>query len=274
MGGAFSYSFVMEYWPISWAQGVIIFQNVSFASWAIVFGFSCWTWSNRLGPSLNVLLWCGTPVAISWACLAAMRPPKTAPEAAAHAPEKGAEGSGSSGATTAEPTSMLSPVWLCKAIMLAYCFVACGLVYFGLSYSAGKISPNVYHSIILINLIDIPGYLLAFLANVFGRRLVQSIAFAIAGACLFLSRCFDPSGYSVLCCAMVGHMCLNICFSTIYAAVVDSFPLSIQTGVMSLCQLGARVGSIFAPLCGTLPASVSCTLFATSSLIAAAFTLV
>jgi len=146
--------------------------------------------------------------------------------------------------------------------------------YFGLSYSAGKISPSVYQSIILMSLIDIPGYLLAFTANVFSRRLVQSIAFAIASACLFLSRCFDPSGYSVLCCAMAGHMCLNTCFSTMYAAVVECYPQSIRTGVMSLCQLGARVGSIFAPLCGMFPASVSCTLFATSSLIAAAFTLV
>jgi len=135
-------------------------------------------------------------------------------------------------------------------------------------------SPNVYHSIIFFNLIDIPGYLLAITANVFGRRLVQSIAFVIAGTCLFIGRFFNPSGYYVLCCAMVGHMCLNTCFSTIYASVVECFPQSIQIGVMGLCQLGARIGSIFAPLCGTLPASVSCALFATSSLIAAAFTLV
>jgi len=214
-------------------------------------------------------LWCGTPVILAWACLVAMNPPPKVAPAAAQAPEEGAGGSSSGTHTAAEPTSMLSPVWLFKSVMLAFCFFAAGLVYFGLSYSAGKISPNVYHSIILINLIDIAGYLLAFTANVFGRRRVQSISFAIAGGCLFLSRSFDPSGYSVLCCAMVGHMCVNICFSTIYAAVVELFPSSIRTGAMGLCQLGARVGSIFAPLCGILPASVSCALFATSSIIAA-----
>mmetsp|Transcript_13845 Transcript_13845/g.27334 ORF Transcript_13845/g.27334 Transcript_13845/m.27334 type:complete len:214 (-) Transcript_13845:296-937(-) len=192
--GAFSYIFVMEYCPTSWAQGVIIPQNVCFAGWAIAFGLICWTWSKGWDPSLEVLLWCGTPVAMAWACLLTMRPPpKAAPEDTAQEPEE-----------------------------------------------------------------VMPGYLLAFTAIVFGRRLVQSVAFAIAGACLFFGMSFDPNGYSVLCFAMVGHMCLNVCFSTIYVAVVDRDPLSIRTGVMSLCQLGARTGLIFEPLYGKLPASAFC----------------
>lgn len=278
--GPFAYNVCFEYCPESWAQSVVIMWNVVFASWVIAMASSCMTWSYNLDASWEVLLWCGTPVAVACACLVAMKPPKKAtPEAPVQAPEEG-EGRGSSsssktdGTNPAEPASLLSIFWMCKALMLVFCFFACGIGYFGLSYAAHNISPNLYHSIIFINLIDIPGYMLTITANVFGRRLVQTISFAVAAVCLFLSRFFDPNGYSVLCCAMVGHMFLNVCFSAVYAAVVDMFPLSLRVNVMVLCQLGARAGSIFAPSCGMLPASVSCTIFATTCIVAALFSVV
>merc|ERR1719362_2445844 len=54
--GAFSYTFSFEYCPAPWAQAVIIAGNITFSVWVSLMGFSCWTWSYGLHPSLEVLL--------------------------------------------------------------------------------------------------------------------------------------------------------------------------------------------------------------------------
>ncbi|OLQ15064.1 Ankyrin repeat domain-containing protein 50 [Symbiodinium microadriaticum] len=90
--------------------------------------------------------------------------------------------------------------------------------------------------------------------------------------CLLFCAVLQP-GWNLIACAMVGRICLNVCFTTIYVALATVFPESSQKNVLPLCQITARVGGILAPMSGTLPAAVSCPAFGSLCMLAVVATL-
>lgn len=158
-------------------------------------------------------------------------------------------------------------------IALAISFLACGCGFYGLSYSAGQLSPNPYESTILLSAADILGYFIALSADVFGRNKVQGSCFALAAACLMVCSLGEPGSPLVLGSAMLGRLCLDVCFTTIYVAVAAIFSESAQKFALPACEIAARLGGVLAPFSGTLPAAVSCPIFAAGCAAAACTTM-
>ena len=168
-------------------------------------------------------------------------------------------------------------------------FLACGCGFYGLNYSAGQLSPSVYVSTSLLHGGDIVGYTLALSADKYGRNLVQArssgsfadffadiflsvrylsvwffiaicteaLAFFVATMCLLLCSTGEPGSALVLSAAVMGRLCLDVCFTTVYVGLGAIFSGSTAKTALMICEATARLGGIIAPLSGTWPTSVS-----------------
>ena len=123
------------------------------------------------------------------------------------------------------------------ALKLALCFLACGLGSYGLSYSAGQLSPNLYTNSVLLNGADILGYLLLLGADSLGRKTFQTASYLLASLALLLCGLLQPGSGQIVACAMAGRICLNVSFGLIYVSLAEIFPESSQKMVLPLCRL-------------------------------------
>jgi len=154
-------------------------------------------------------------------------------------------------------------------VALALGFLACGCGFYGLTYSAGQLSPSVYLSCMLLHAGDIFGYLLALSADSYGRNNVQACGFFLASICLILCSTGEPGTPFVLSAAVLGRVCLDVCFTTVYVGLAELFDGASSRSALKTCETTARLGGIVAPLSGTLPPSISCSFFASICLAAA-----
>eukprot|EP00438_Fugacium_kawagutii_P034726 Skav230810 [mRNA] locus=scaffold851:162374:163768:+ [translate_table: standard] len=159
-------------------------------------------------------------------------------------------------------------------IAMAVTFLACGCCFYGLTFSAGRLSPDVYKSSMLLHAGDIAGYSLALTADKYGRNNVQALAFFVAAVCLLVCSTGEPGGPWVLPAATLGRLCVDVCFTTIYVCLAQIFGVGKVANVaFMVCETTARIGGILAPLSGTCPVSMSCPLFASLCLAAACCTM-
>ena len=56
--------------------------------------------------------------------------------------------------------------------------------------------------------------------------------------------------------AVVGRLCLDVCFTTIYVALSQVFAGQASKMALTVCETTARLGGIIAPLSGTWPTTV------------------
>lgn len=128
------------------------------------------------------------------------------------------------------------PEEVSSGLCVAIGFLACGCSFYGLSYSAGKLSADVYASTIFLSLADILGYATALLADYWGRTRVQGVGFGLAACCLFLCSAGEAGTSSVIALAMVGRLCLDVCFTTVYVGLTASFSQSAQKTIFPACD--------------------------------------
>ena len=131
------------------------------------------------------------------------------------------------------------------ALKLALCFLACGLGSYGLSYSAGQLSPNLYTNSVLLNGADILGYLLLLGADSLGRKTFQTASYLLASLALLLCGLLQPGSGQIVACAMAGRICLNVSFGLIYVSLAEIFPESSQKMVLPLCRLKVGFCNVF-----------------------------
>eukprot|EP00438_Fugacium_kawagutii_P004071 Skav216996 [mRNA] locus=scaffold4057:108244:110877:- [translate_table: standard] len=118
------------------------------------------------------------------------------------------------------------------------------LLWYGLSYSAGRFSDDVYTSVAYLSFADVLGYGAAISAEYWGRTRVQGLSFGLAACCLFLCSGGEPGTPWVMALAMVGRLCLDVTCSTVIVGLVASFSQSAQKTVLPGChsvELGGTV---------------------------------
>lgn len=86
-----------------------------------------------------------------------------------------------------------SNVMICRGIILFFTWATCAFVYYGLSLNSVHLFGNKYLNFILISLIEIPGYSIAwFLMNQIGRRMSLAGSLILCGltctATIFLTK--------------------------------------------------------------------------------------
>lgn len=171
-----------------------------------------------------------------------------------------------------EEEGLMSPRLLPRVMSLMFCFAACSVTSYGLAFSAGSLSPDLYQNSMLFNLVDLVGYVISLAVDTFGRKATQGTCFFGAGLCLLLCGVFEAGTWPVVACALAGRLFVSACFTVVYILVVELFPTSARSGALGACCVAARAGGLFAPLARSLPASVSCPTFGVVCVIAALLT--
>ena len=251
--------------------GCLVLMNITYSMVTILMSWSCGRITTMMDWRLEAFLWCSVPMMIglviafpNWRSVV-----QSFPAAISKKSRKKSH-------TLASHESVAEDVWASERkniLSLAVGFFACGCGFYGLTYSAGQLSTDAYLSCIFLHAADIIGYLLAASSKKYGRNNVQTCGFLLAAISLCYCGTGKAGSFLVLSAAVVGRLCLDVCFTTVYLALAEIFSGSGSKVALTVCETMARFGGIIAPLCGTLPPSISCSIFATVCLAAAGSTI-
>jgi MFS family permease len=233
--------------PSSQRSTILVAVNVGYAAGSVFMAISCmytreWSWRNeaRLWFSpLLVLLVIGPFMTVD--------PPKD-----------GTTVDQDDTKFVAQLRSLFfSSLWR-NTVATLVCWIACAASFYGLSYSAGNISDDLYTNMALFGLVDVVSYFLPLpIMNAIGKIEAQTMGFV--GTCVALLCCVLAPRKSMAAVgfAMVGRFFINISFTTIYVLIVDCFPEERRASAIGMANLFGRLGSTAAPYAGLLPFQVT-----------------
>ena len=260
---ALQFMYIQERLPLGLRNPALVFNCIIYCLVVILMAFSC-SQLTSVDWRLEAFLWYAGPLILALAvgfpdCWPILRSlPKVLGKK--KGPCESSESAVESGIPSVERRNIIA---------LAVGFLACGCGFYGLTYSAGQLSPDIYMSSMLLHGGDIFGYILALSADKYGRNNVQAWAFFVASMCLLLCSAGEPGTPVVLSSAVVGRLALDVCFMTVYLALAQIFSRASSKLAFTVCETTARVGGIIAPMSGTWPTAVSCPIFASVCLAAA-----
>mmetsp|Transcript_73530 Transcript_73530/g.227078 ORF Transcript_73530/g.227078 Transcript_73530/m.227078 type:complete len:440 (+) Transcript_73530:53-1372(+) len=166
-----------------------------------------------------------------------------------------------------------SPELRVRTAATCFCWSACSVSYYGLTYSAGNLSDDVYVNVGLLGVVDVVAYLAAVaLIRPFGPRTAQIMSFVGAGLALLACSIAPHGSWMLVTWVLVGRFFVNVAFSTCYLLLVTCFPAESRCAVSGMANFCARLSSLLAPFCTVLPVSLCCTLLSALVLVAAGAT--
>ncbi|KIH64278.1 hypothetical protein ANCDUO_05412 [Ancylostoma duodenale] len=154
------------------------------------------------------------------------------------------------------------PAVYAPLIALCYCFVSSSVVSFGFYFNADALPGNRYLNMAFMGLSKFVLGLLPFAVSSFvGRRPIVSVSvgFACLGAWLAVIRLRFSNQLSQLLGASAGHWSL-VALSLLVSAALDPawkinhlysaelFPTVVRNMARAVCNVGARLGSVAAPM--------------------------
>ena len=150
-----------------------------------------------------------------------------------------------------------TPLTLFKSDMVkstfsqAMIWFANGLVYFGLSSTAGDLGGSVYLNFFLLSLAEAPSNALAaYLPNRFGRKKIITIPLILAGIfCVSIGfiPLTDDGKILRVAFGVLGKFFCTVSFNTIVIWSFELFPTNIRSKGMSLGFMSGNVGSTASP---------------------------
>eukprot|EP00441_Pelagodinium_beii_P044702 CAMPEP_0197623852 /NCGR_PEP_ID=MMETSP1338-20131121/3755_1 /TAXON_ID=43686 ORGANISM="Pelagodinium beii, Strain RCC1491" /NCGR_SAMPLE_ID=MMETSP1338 /ASSEMBLY_ACC=CAM_ASM_000754 /LENGTH=298 /DNA_ID=CAMNT_0043193937 /DNA_START=381 /DNA_END=1277 /DNA_ORIENTATION=+ len=157
-----------------------------------------------------------------------------------------------------------------KMAATAVCWAAVVTGYYGLTYSAGDLSPNIYLNMVLSGLVDLVTYAIAawLIACLGGSVQSQLISFFMAAAALLICGLLPSGSVTLMGVALIGRFWLNVAFQTVYLLIVEVFPPELRYAAMGFANVFARAVGATSPLLALLPATVSCPILGLLSLVA------
>ncbi|XP_055907490.1 organic cation transporter protein-like [Eupeodes corollae] len=151
--------------------------------------------------------------------------------------------------TTQFPITKAFKTFPWRIINCSICWFSNVLVYHGLNLNSVLLGGNKYDSFMYLALVEIPAYgLLSLTLNRIGRRFSLFGCLLICGICLgttiFISKEFYVLQLSLF---LVGKMAITISFQCLYFYTSEIFPTNCRNGLLSLCSMFGRIGSMVAP---------------------------
>mmetsp|Transcript_24195 Transcript_24195/g.53671 ORF Transcript_24195/g.53671 Transcript_24195/m.53671 type:complete len:516 (-) Transcript_24195:343-1890(-) len=133
------------------------------------------------------------------------------------------------------------------------------LVYYGLSFSAGNMSSNLYLNVALLACVDVVGSsLLIPVMSVFGLRGGQQFCFVGVAVCLVGCGLFaTPGSMTLLFFLLLGRLLLDVTFNTMLIFSVECFPSEVRSTASGIVQSISRFSTSFAPFMSMMPVSES-----------------
>eukprot|EP00747_Dinoflagellata_sp_TGD_P104778 gnl/TRDRNA2_/TRDRNA2_169350_c10_seq1.p1 gnl/TRDRNA2_/TRDRNA2_169350_c10~~gnl/TRDRNA2_/TRDRNA2_169350_c10_seq1.p1 ORF type:complete len:250 (+),score=4.76 gnl/TRDRNA2_/TRDRNA2_169350_c10_seq1:75-752(+) len=162
---------------------------------------------------------------------------------------------------------------LIRTAAISVCWIAGCLSYFGLAFSAGNLSSDLYANMGLLALVDVVGYFLpAPLVVSLGRVGAQKAAFSTASALLIICSFLHRGSLALLGCVLCGRLAVDVAFSTNLILSMECFPTECRSTAFGVSQFAGRFGTLFAPFMSLIPATIACPIFGSLCVLAAACT--
>jgi len=136
-------------------------------------------------------------------------------------------------------------------MILFYVWFVNGASYYGLTFAAGSLGPNIYTSTALSGTVELPAIVLTYLGiENLGRRSSLAGFMVISGVgCLAIQMVHNlgVNAAFATALALLGKMCIAASFKISYLISGEIFATSIRNSSVGLVSGVARVGSILAP---------------------------
>ncbi|KAF6174645.1 hypothetical protein GIB67_006297 [Kingdonia uniflora] len=166
---------------------------------------------------------------------------------------------------TTKTKTLWSATWAAKrmiTIMISGFVV--GFVYYGIQLNVENLSFNLYYTVALNALMEIPAVFMgSVLLSFTDRRLLLSTSAYIAGASLIMCA-FISVGWVQLTAEAIGFMAASTAFDVLYVYCVELFPTNVRNFSVSMLRQALMLGASLSPLLvvvGRLSSSVSFLLF-------------
>lgn len=249
--GQIAYLLIQETVTERQRASTLVGLNIAFslviACMAVCCGYVTRMWSWRLetllwwSPMLLLLL--AGPVAVA-------EPPRPASGSSSEAAERGAG---------AAMRMVFGPGLRMNMALTCMCWTSASVSFYGLSYSAGELSPDIYLNVLLFALMDIVGsFIPAPMVDLIGVKHTQAVGFAGTSATLLCAAALREGSWAMVGCALMGRLCVDIAFSTVFLLIVDCFPSDCRAAALGVANVASRLLTFAAPLCADAPARVSC----------------
>lgn len=158
--------------------------------------------------------------------------------------------------TKEEVTSWTIVKGMCKSRTLVVRFLVVffiwavnAFVYYGLSVNATFMAGNKYVNFILVCLVEIPGYTMAWICmKKMGRRKSLVLSLLLSSAmCIIIV--VIPSGYTwaIVSLYLIGKLGITSSFGVIFVYTAEMLPTMVRSGGVGLSSTIARVGALLAP---------------------------
>lgn len=134
-----------------------------------------------------------------------------------------------------------------NTILLFVIWIVITLGYYGISMNTGNLGSDIFVSLTLISLIEIPSYVVCiFIMDHLGRKPTLSISLFLTGiACIAAGFMNEGTGKTVL--ALIGKFGASAGFSVVYLFTTELYPTEIRNTGLGFCCMFARLGGIAAP---------------------------
>ncbi|CAK8683378.1 unnamed protein product [Clavelina lepadiformis] len=142
-----------------------------------------------------------------------------------------------------------------RTIVMGYLWFVCSFAYYGLTMAAGDLSPNLYTSVALSGLVELPSYVISMFLidrNWAGRRktLAGTLLFCgVACVAIMFVHVNEDTGTSTakLVLGLLGKLAISASFAIVYIYASELFPTVIRNVGMGTSSVCARVGGMLAP---------------------------
>eukprot|EP00253_Pinus_taeda_P027367 PITA_27367 len=163
-----------------------------------------------------------------------------------------------------------SPVTRRRMIAMAWIWLACAMVYYGLNLNVGNLGTNLYLSVFLNGIAELPAYsLTAIMVDKFERRAMLIFLMLLSGlSCLLASSTsvlveilgsnpMENRGTGVsrkvvsgvkLACSLVGIFGAAGMYNLVYVYTCELFPTVVRNAALGLASQTGKIGAIVAPL--------------------------
>lgn len=144
-------------------------------------------------------------------------------------------------------------------VATAVCWSAVSMSFYALSYSSSSLSPDIYLNMALLAGIDCVVYGCALpIIDWLSPKWAQFTSLSCAAALMLFCSTLPPKSWAMMSICLLGRMCVDVAFSTIFLLIVEVFPAPIRATAMGFSNVVARVCTAFAPLLALSPAWACC----------------
>jgi hypothetical protein len=162
----------------------------------------------------------------------------------------------------------ISPYLLLNLAILAFCWATTNFNFYLTDFYIEQFSGNLFANAVALRISEIVAYLLAFpIVVYFGAKTTFRGAYMISGLAMLVYLTglpSSPKGYAL--CLLVANFGVALTFTPLFLQTNALFPTTVSASVFALCNIFARLVTIFAPTAAKVQGNFCIWIFFTTTL--------